>query len=133
MGTKERFTPKPQPDIKRIPFDTTEEAWFWFIQAQKAREDGARFSFGQGLVPRPCEPLDILNVLNGLYRKRRLLMEHLRVLRFYGDRQMAPDPRRQREMLAHDLWCEALDRIEPILIRKGIVHGAAWCNESNQL
>lgn len=60
MGTRERFTPKPQPDIDRIPFDSVEEAWFWFIQAQKAREDGARFSFGQGLTPRPCEPLEAI-------------------------------------------------------------------------
>lgn len=121
MGSREKFAPKPQPEIKRIPFDSVEEAWFWFIEAQKAREDGARFSFGQGLVPRPCEPIDILNVLNSLYRTRRLLMDHLRVLRFYGDRQMPPDPRRQREQRAHDLWCEALDRLEPVLIRKGIV------------
>lgn len=121
MATREPYAPKQQPDIERTPFDSTEEAWFWFIEAQKAREDGARFSFGQGLVPRPCEPLDILNVLNALYRKRRLLMDHLRVLRHYGDRQMPPDPRRHKEMRAHDLWCEALDRIEPVLVRKGIV------------
>lgn len=123
MAGKEHYSHKPQPDIERTPFDSTEEAWFWFIEAQKAREDGARFSFGQGLVARPCEPLDILNILNNLYRTRRLLMDHLRVLRHYGDRQMPPDPRRHKEMRAHDLWCEALDRLEPILVRKKIVRG----------
>lgn len=121
MGSRESYYPRPQAEIERIPFDSAEECWFWFIQAQKAREDGARFSFGQGLVPRPCEPTDILKILNDLYRSRRLLMDHLRVLRFYGDRQMSPDPRRVKEQRAHTLWCEALDRLEPVLIRKGIL------------
>lgn len=103
MPTREIFSHRPQPEIERVPFDSCEEVWFWFMQAQKAREDGARFSVGQGLVPRPCEPLDILNVLNSLYRTRRLLMDHLRVLRFYGERQMPPDPRRAKELRAFDL------------------------------
>jgi hypothetical protein len=114
-------TPRPQPDIETIPFSTAEEAWFWFIQAQQARTDGARFSVGQGLVARPCEPLDILGALNGLYRTRRLLMDHLLVLRHYGRRLMPPDRWRPKEMRAFGLWAEALARLEPVLIRKGIV------------
>ena len=120
MTEKSRI-PTPQRETATVPFATVEEAWFWFIQAQAARVDGARFSMGQGLVARPCEPLDILRVLDRLHRQRRLLMDHLLVLRHYGRRLMPPDPRRAREVNAHKLWTEALQRIEPALIRKGIV------------
>jgi hypothetical protein len=113
--------PRPQAEIETVPFSSVEEAWFWFIQAQAVRNDGARFSMGQGLVPRPCEPLDILKALDRLYRHRRLLMEHLMVLRHYGRRLMPPDKRRAKESRAFGIWTEALQRLEPVLVRKGIV------------
>ncbi|MCI5061306.1 MAG: hypothetical protein MRY79_09615 [Alphaproteobacteria bacterium] len=106
-----------------VPFDDVAEAWFWFIQAQQARNEGARFRAGMSLTQRPCEPSDFLKILDGLYRQRRLLRDHLLVLRHYGRRQMAPDLRRRKEVLAHKLWHEALDRLEPVLVRKGIVRG----------
>ena len=114
-------TPRPQTTAETVPFDTVEEAWFWFIQAQAARNDGARFSAAQGTVSRPCEPLDILKTLDTLYRSRRVLMDHLLVLRHYGRRMMAPDARRAKEARAHTLWHEALARLHPVLERKGIV------------
>ena len=121
MSQNDQRFPKPSPDIKTEPFERAEEAWFWFIAAQAARNDGARVTAGLGLIPRPCEPTDIYNVLNHLHRSRRLLMEHLLVLRHYGRRQMAPDPRRVKEARAFHLWKEAMERIEPLLVRKGIV------------
>ncbi len=108
-------------DIEFHLFDDAEEAWFWFIQAQAARNEGARFTAGVGLFPRPCEPSDILKILDGLYRQRRLMRDHLLVLRHYGRRQLAPDESRIKEYHAHRLWHEAMERIEPILKRKGIV------------
>ncbi len=121
MATKDQFTPKPQAEIETIPFASAEEAWFWFIQAQAAREDGARFTMGLGVYPRPCEPLDILKVLDRLYRTRKLLMDHALVLRHYGKRMLAPDPYRVKEARAHSLWVEALGQIEMVLVAKGIV------------
>lgn len=120
MSRHDRF-PKPTSDVKTEPFNSAEEAWFWFLAAQAARNDGARVSAGAGLVARPCIPDDIYNVLNRLHRDRRLLMEHLLVLRHYGRRQMPPDPRRMKEVRAFHLWKEALERMEPLLVRKGIV------------
>lgn len=119
-SSKKRF-PKPTNPIRSIPFDSAEEAWFWFIAAQQAREDGARFIAGAGLYPRPCEPSDILKILDRLYRNRRLIKDHFLVLRHYGRRMMAPDPRRAKEVRAYTLWREALERLEDILIKKGIV------------
>jgi len=121
MATKDLYAPKPQAEIETIPFSSAEEAWFWFIQAQQAREDGARFSVGAGLYPRPCEPIDILKVLDRLYRKRRITIDHALVLRHYGRRMMPPDPHRVKERRAYGLWTEALGWMEMILVDKGIV------------
>ncbi|MCC6598521.1 MAG: hypothetical protein IT559_07010 [Alphaproteobacteria bacterium] len=104
-----------------MPFIDAEEAWFWFIAAQQAKNEGARFTAGLGVCPRPCEPIDILKVLDALYRQRRLLRAHLLVLRHYGRRFMAPDPRRVKEARAAQLWHEALERISVVLERKGII------------
>jgi len=121
MAQKDKYTPKTQTNSETTPFDSALEAWMWFIQAQQARAEGARVTSGEGLVSRPCEPMDILKVLDRLYRNRRLQMDHLLVLRHYGRRQFAPDPRRVKEARAHELWTQALERLEPALIRKGIV------------
>ena len=104
-----------------IPFKDAEEAWFWFITAQAARVDGARFSAGAGLYPRPCEPLDILKVLDRLVRTRRLVRDHLLVLRHYGRRHLPPDPYRTKEIRAYQLWREAMERIGLVLEKKGII------------
>ena len=75
--SKDRYTPKSQPDSKTVPFDNAEDAWLWFILAQEARNEGARFSAGLALFARPCEPADILSALERLYRNRRLVMDHV--------------------------------------------------------
>lgn len=103
------------------PFASAEAAWFWFVQAQIARLEGARIVAGAGLVARPCEPLDVFRIVDRLYRQRRLLRDHLAVLVHYGKRLMAPDPQRSREQRAWGLWREALERIEEPMRRKGIV------------
>ncbi len=108
------------------PFDNVEEAWFWFIAAQQAKNDGARFTAGGGLVQRPCEPVDILKILDQLYRKRRLLRDHLLVLRHYGRRNMAPDSRRVKEARASYIWDEAMERMQEVMERKGIVTKQSW-------
>lgn len=115
-----KFPTTHDPDNAQ-PFETVSEAWFWFIQAQQARNEGARYKAGMGLTTRPCEPTDILKVLDRLYRNRILLRDHLLVLRHYGRRQMPPDRHRAKEVRAYYLWQEALAKIEPALIRKKIV------------
>ncbi len=112
---------QPQGDIKTVPFESVEDAWLWFIQAQQARDEGARIVAGMSLYPRPCEPIDILKVVDRLYRQRKLIRDHLLVLRHYGRRQMAPDPRRMKERRGYMLWREAMDAIGPVLEKKGII------------
>jgi len=104
-----------------VPFGSAEEAWFWSVQAQEARAEGARCAAGLGLVPRPCEPFDVMRAVDRLYRQRRLVRDHLHVLVHYGRRLMPPDPDRFREQRASVLWREAFDHIGPLLRDKGIV------------
>ncbi len=126
MPVRERYTPKPVPERDSTPFTSAEEAWFWFIQAQAARADGARIVAGASDVSRPCEPVDIYRVMERLYRGRCLLMDHIMVLRHYGRRLLPPDPRRAKECRAHVLWSEALAKMEDIFIDKGIVAQRSW-------
>lgn len=105
------------------PFLCAQDAWFWFIDAQEARNAGARLVKGMRRRERPCEPVDILNVLDRLYRARKVQRDHLLVLRHYGRRKMAPDARRAKEKRAAFLWGQAMQVLEVALIDKGIVEG----------
>jgi hypothetical protein len=116
----------PAPlQARPVPFDSVEELWFWFMAARTAAADGAGFgrAYGGG-VPRPCEPADILRLLDRLHRVRRLERDHLLVLRHYGRRAWPPDPYAPREAHAARLWDEALAELAPPLRAKGIVRSA---------
>ena len=121
MPYNKKNTETAQNDKKTVPFMDAEEAWFWFIAAQAAKNDQARYTAGAGLYPRPCEPVDILKVVDRLHRNRRLIRDHVLVLKHYGERHLAPDPTRRKEARAFQLWTEALERMSPILERKGII------------
>ncbi len=120
VHSKNRHEPLGSQD-NSVPFVSTEEAWFWFVQAQEARSSGARIVAGRGTVPRPCEPLDMMREIDRLYRQRKLIRDHLHVLVHYGKRLMAPDPERRLECRASSLWREALAFLDPVLREKGIV------------
>lgn len=93
-----------------MPFESTEEAWFWVAP-----------SAGAGGPARPCEPEDLLRIVDRLYRQRLLIRDHLSVLAFYGRRRAAPDPRRRREQRAATLWGEAMAVLGPALRSRGFV------------
>ncbi len=103
------------------PFRTSEEAWFWTMSALTARRDGGRYTANKGLVKRPCDPDDVVLCLDMLYRGRRIDLMHARILRAWGERGMAPDPRYAGERADHRVWKEAMDRLEWPLRVKGIV------------
>jgi hypothetical protein len=103
------------------PFRDAEEAWLWTMAALKARSDGARYAANQGKTLRPCEPDDVIKCLDRLYRQRRIDLVHARILRYWGDRQMGPNPAFPRERCDWKLWREAMDRLEWPLRVKGIV------------
>lgn len=113
--------PRPASPLRCEPFRSAEEAWFWTMAALVARRDGARYSAGKGRVSRPCEPDDVVKCLDTLYRRRRIDLAHARVLRVWGERQVAPNPGRRSERCDARLWREALDRLEWPLRVKAIV------------
>ena len=98
-----------------VPFESTEQAWFWTMAALFARREGI-VSVGYR-VTRPCDPEDIVKCLDSLYRRRRINLEHARVLRTFGERGSAPAPRGA----IFRLWREALSRLDFPLRIKGIV------------
>jgi hypothetical protein len=99
-------------------FPSAADAWFWTIAALRARHEGAH-SAGTSLE-RPCDPDDVVRCVDRLYRSRRLELRHARVLRKWGERQVAPD---MRAKVGEDvqLWREALGSLEGPLRAKGIV------------
>lgn len=111
------------PHFRHVPtpFASAEEAWFWFMRAHEAKLDGARYASNRGNVSRPCEPVDIFRAMDRLHRNRILKLDHFRILRHYGQRQMAPERWRRQEMLAHALWCEAMAAMADAFEAKGII------------
>jgi hypothetical protein len=118
------YAPASRAANRTEPFASAEEAWFWTMAALIARRDGARIVSGAGLVQRPCEPDDVVRCLDRLYRQRRIDLQHARILRIWGERQSAPDPRAPRERGDSRLWREAMRRLDWPLRAKGIVAGA---------
>lgn len=73
------------------------------------------------LIRRPCEPDDVMRCLDAIYRRRRIDLDHARVLRVWGERQVAPNPNYAGERVDFRLWQEALNRLDWPLRVKGIV------------
>ncbi len=86
-----------------------------------ARREGARYTANQGLTARPCDPDDVIKCLDALFRQKRVTLAHARVLRIWGERQIAPSPAVVAEHNDHRLWLEALERLQWPLQGKGIV------------
>jgi len=104
-----------------VPFASADEAWIWTMGCLIARRQGARFGANKGLVSRPCEPDDVVKCLDALYRQRRIDLIHARILRIWGERQMAPNPAYASERSDARIWREAMTRLEWPLRVKGIV------------
>ena len=115
------YDPFRHCDTEMTPFTSAEEVWFWFMAANQARLDGAGKRDTAGGPARPCEPVDVLRVMDRLYRHRRLDLEHFRILRFYGDKKMRPDPWRPREARASVLWKQAMAELHTAFLEKGII------------
>ena len=116
-----RKSPARVAHLNTIPFFSAEEAWLWCMQGLLARDEGARPVAGMALYPRPCEPDDLIVVVQRLHAKGRLSSSHVQVLMDYGRQMMPPDQRCREEELPARLWDEALDKMVTPLKAKGIV------------
>jgi hypothetical protein len=112
-------SPRPAAIPLGEPFRSAEQAWFWTMAALIARRDGTTRT-ASGTV-RPCEPDDVVRCLDVLYRQRRIDLVHARVLRVWGERQIAPSGAHAAERCDARIWAEALSRLDWPLRVKGIV------------
>lgn len=103
------------------PFDSAEEAFFNMVTFQKYAASGAKIRAGQGLFHRPGSANDTRIVIERLYAQRKLSLDHINVLRWYGKREMRPDERREKEARAAMLWDDAMRIIGAELAKKGMV------------
>ena len=101
-------------------FRSVAEAWFWTMFALRVRHEGASQAAKRG-VPRPCEPDDVVRCLDGLYRRKRIDLGHVRVLRVYGERGYPPRAHQAAEREAARLWEEAMTLLEWPLRVRGVV------------
>jgi hypothetical protein len=120
MKRKSR-TPKQSPTRRTKPFQSAEEAWFWYIRCQKARNDGARMEADMSRDARPCDPDDLYRAVKQLSDNRRISRNHVNTLVRYGESESPPDPRCREEEHPHRLWSEALDKLSIILKQKNII------------
>lgn len=62
-----------------------------------------------------------MGIVDRLRRNRRLLYDHILVLRHYGMRATSPIPSRKREARAATLWRQAMKILNTAFIRQGLV------------
>ena len=103
-----------------VPFASAEEAWLWACRMVAGTVFGVPVHRAPEPIQRPCQPCDVVQAVDHLYRRRQLTRDHLAVLGHYGRRRSAPDPERDREARAAGLWDEAFALIGPVLVTKGI-------------
>ncbi len=111
------------------PFPTAEAAWFWTAASLMARRDPD----APRPLPGPCRPEDVVKCLDTLYRNRRIELLHVPILRIWGWRGVAPDPRRAKEGCDSRLWQEAMERLDWPLRARGIVTGPRCALPANLL
>lgn len=124
MTSRSEFPPNLSPNpfqdqwlLGTQPFPDAESAWFWCLETSEAVHNGARLRAGMGAVSRPCEPVDIQNVVLRLARQQLLNNAHLRALCLYGQQQLRPKHTNTDAVL----WHQAMQRMTPVLQRKGII------------
>ena len=108
------------------PFASAEAAWFWTAASLRARQEAS-----PAPGPGPCRPEDVLKCLDVLYRRRRIELLHVRILRFWGWRGRAPNPAWPRERCDARLWREAVSRLDWPLRVRGIVAGGTFGGEES--
>lgn len=120
-----KFIIRPWPKLPEEPFESAEEAWFWFIRCQQKRLEGARLLHWRGKTTRPCDPDDIYRAVMFLKRAKRIQKSHLIVMGYFGLRNCPPDERDDTEKQAARLWNTAMEQLTIVLKSKKIVAHAS--------
>jgi hypothetical protein len=100
------------------PFQNVQEAWFWTMASLMARRQNCAH---RKPPARACLPEDVLRCLDTLYRRRRIDLTQVRIMRIWGERGVPPNPARAQERCDWRLWREALGRLDWPLRVRGLV------------
>jgi len=101
------------------PFESTEEAWFWYCLCESLGFERAKGHSSQ--IARPCETSDIILAVKRLLHEGLLNPEHIRILQKYGFEQAPPHINFGATQKICRLWKEAIKSLDSLLRRKGIV------------
>jgi hypothetical protein len=109
------------------PFRDAEACIIWMVQALAAeaegmpRQAGPRQAGPRQATASICTPAEVVKCLDTLYRRRRIDLHHVRILRLWGHRGRAPDAANPMERADWRSWREALDRLDWPLRSLGII------------
>jgi hypothetical protein len=107
----------PGPQRRGQPFRDAESCIVWMVEALVAEAEGAP----PKAEPAICTPAEVVKCLDTLYRRRRIDLHHVRILRLWAHRGRAPDAANPKERADWRIWREALDRLDWPLRCLGII------------
>ena len=119
------FQNEANPDYQL--FNSAEEAWLWFCKYESMVKSKPKNSSCR--IVRPCYLDDIYIAVSRLYLARKISERHVKTLIKYGKLQLIPDERISDEYMEAMWWQDAMDKLEILLIKKGIV----ICKDTKQL
>ena len=105
------------PSRRGEPFRDAEACIFWTIERLAEEAEGTRRPAGAAI----CTPGEVVKCLDNLYRRRRIDLHHVRILRLWAHRGRAPQEAEPMERADWRIWREALDRLDWPLRSLGII------------
>ena len=113
------------PQRRGQPFRDAEACIFWTITTLAAGAEPGTGQDPRRKRRRPttavCTPGEVVKCLDTLYRRRRIDLHHVRILRIWGHRGRAPNAELPAERGDWRVWREALDRLDWPLRSLGII------------
>ncbi len=116
-----RYVPRPTNPVAGMAFESSEEAWLWAAHAARYAEAGANLTANKAVIPKRCEPRDVIALACRLRRQQILSGLEFGALCRFGVQERPPDARVREEEADARLWDSALDKLHQPLVRKGIV------------
>lgn len=108
-----------ETETGEVLFDCAEDAWFWYCKYEKRTPYKSNNS--NDVVIRPCVVDDIYLCVVKLYLAKKISERHIKTLVKYGRMLCPPDVRIKDEELEALWWDDAMDKLETVLRKKGIV------------
>lgn len=108
-----------ETEIGEVLFDCAEDAWFWYCKYEKRTPYKSNNS--NNVVIRPCVLDDIYLCVEKLFFAKKIGGRHVKTLIKYGRMLCPPDIRVEDEAMEALWWDDAMDKLETLLRKKGIV------------